>query len=386
MKNASRRVRSPFRSFAVAAGLLLSLPLAAQKVPTNYHHFKWENPAEGVWVGISTDNSFIGANTMIVSLQGHGTLVVDAHITEATANEIIAKAKEVGGGPVRYLINSHFHNDRTGGNFAFKKAFPDIQIIAHENSCWAEKEKAEPRWEWRIGELPKDIADINANIAKVSDPKIKDALQHINEGNELYLNDGKTFDYAYPNVCLDLKPGEKLMFRQGTPDIEIYFLGGAHTAGDLQVYMPQKKILFEGDLWSDSGNFMCDGRDGSLLQCPSTLARVRALDVALTIPGNGEPFQGKKGLEEAIAKASAFDKQVMAAWVKGEYVDQAIAEIKAPAPYSGPPRVSDYVPYMNYEKRYGENASFHRAIIRAFEEIEFDKQHNLPLPEIEPKP
>ncbi len=370
--------------FALATAAL-TLSCAAQiDAPAKYTHFKWENPADGIWVGVSTENSFIGANTMIVSLQGHGALVVDAHITEATADEIIAKAKEVAG-PVRYLINSHFHNDRSGGNFAFKKAFPDIQIIGHRNSCWAEKEKAEPRWEWRMSQLPGDIADVKANIAKVSDPTIKAELEHIVEGNELYLADSKTFHYVYPNVCLDMAPGDSIKFRQGTPDIQIYYFGGAHTAGDLEVYLPQQKIMFTGDLWSQSGQFMCDGRDGSLLQCPSTLRHVEAIDIDLVIPGNGEPFHGKKGLPEAIAKAEEFDRQVMAGYERGEYLDQVIAEIKPPAPYSGPPRVSDYVPYMNYDQRYGVNANFRRNIIRAYEEIEFLKQHNLPLPEIGPE-
>jgi len=366
----------------LGAALVLALPAMAQTAAgSKYSHFKWEHPADGIWVGISTENSFIGANTMILSLQGHGALVVDAHITEATADEIIAKAKEVAG-PVRYLINSHFHNDRSGGNFAFKKAFPDIQIIGHRNSCWAEKEKAEPRWRWRMSELPNDIAGIEANIPKVDNPEIKAALEHIVEGDELYLADSKTFHYVYPNVCLDLQPGESLLFRQGTPDITIYYFGGAHTAGDLAVYLPQSKTLFTGDLWSESGNYLCDGRDGSLLQCPSTLRRVQALDIDLVIPGNGEPFHGKKGLPEAIAKAEDFDKQVMASYKRGEYVDQTIAGMKPPPDYTGPPRVSDYVPYMNYDQRYGKNADFHRAIIRAYEEIEFLNQHNLPLPEI----
>ena len=99
-----------------------------------------------------------------------------------------------------------------------------------------------------------------------------------------------------------MAPGDVINFRQGTPDIQIYFLVGAHTAGDFEVYLPQQKIMFTGDFLSESGQFLCDGRDGSILQCPSTLRRVQAIDIDLVIPGNGNSFHGKKGLAEAIAK------------------------------------------------------------------------------------
>jgi glyoxylase-like metal-dependent hydrolase (beta-lactamase superfamily II) len=373
----SRASRSPLVRTVCAVTMLagfLALPAAAEN--GKYVHFTWQKPAEGVWIGITPPASFIGSNTAIFAIP-NGALVVDAHITAYTANEIIAKAREVAG-PVRYLVNSHFHNDRSGGNAAFKKAFPDIQIIGHRNTCWAEKEKAQPRWRWRAGELPKDVEQIKANISKVTDPKIKAGLQRIVAGNEHYIEDSKTFEYVYPNVCLDLAPGESKTIVEGEREIRAFFPGGAHTAGDLVVYLPKEKIIFSGALWSPNGSAGCDGRDGSLLQCPSTLRRVAGLDFDLVLPGGGAPFQGKKGLAEAIAKSEAFVQEVKQSYERGEYIEQTIAKMTPPTRPAGP-TLSDYVPYMSVE-RYGENAGWKRAIIRLYEEIEFRKQNGMPMP------
>lgn len=354
-------------------------PAAAQSAaPAKYVHFVWSNPAPGVWHGVTPPASFIGSNTAIFKIPG-GALVADAHITESVANEIIAKAKEVAG-PVKYLVNSHFHNDRSGGNFAFKKAFPDIQIIGHRNTCWAEKEKALPRWRWRVAEqLGQDVAVIRENITKVTDPKMKADLQRILAGNELYLQDSKTFEYTFPNVCLDLKPGESKTIVTGEREIQVMFPGGGHTSGDLVVYLPKEKIAFTGALWSPNGRAGCDGRDGSLLQCPSTLRRVQAMDFDLALPGGGEAFRGKKGLAEAIASSQEFIDKVKASYERGEYIEKTIALMMPPDKPKGAPTLNDYVPYIS-EERYGPNASLKRAVIRLYEELEFRKVNAMALP------
>jgi cyclase len=366
----------------LAAGALAlppSLPAAAQQpAQEKYVHFTWQNPAEGVWIGITPPNSFIGSNTAIFAIPG-GALVVDAHITESTANEIIAKARDVAG-PVRYLVNSHFHNDRSGGNFAFKKAFPDIQIIGHRNTCWAMKEKALPRWRWRVQEqLGKDVAEIKANITKVSDPAIVAGLKRLVAGNELYLEDSKTFEYTYPNVCLDLKPGESRTVHPGEREIRVHYLGAAHTAGDLVVHLPKERIIFSGALWSPRGTSGCDGRDGSLLQCPETLRRLAGLDFDLVLPGGGEPFRGPQGLAEAIAAAEVLIQEVRASYERGEYIEKTLALLTPPPAPPRKPTLADYVPYLSVD-RYGEHAARRRAIIRLYEEIEFRKQFGMSVP------
>jgi cyclase len=62
-------------------------------------------------------------------------LVVDAHSKPSAAASLIAQIKkEVTDKPVRYLVNTHFHWDHTQGDAAYKKANPQVQIIASDTT------------------------------------------------------------------------------------------------------------------------------------------------------------------------------------------------------------------------------------------------------------
>ena len=58
-----------------------------------------------------------------------GLLVVDAQFAPLS-ERILARLAELGDGPPRYLINTHWHGDHTGGNANFRAA--GLEIIAHE--------------------------------------------------------------------------------------------------------------------------------------------------------------------------------------------------------------------------------------------------------------
>ena len=365
-------------ALSVAVGI--SFPIAAQDGASGkYVHFKWVKAADGVWLGISPPNSFISGNTVIISIPG-GAFVVDPHITETTANEIIAKAKEVAG-PVKYLVNTHLHNDHSQGNFAFKKAFPDVQIIAHANSCWGEREKATARTTMRVGNLPAQMVTMKENLAKITDPKVKADLEHVIEGNEIYLEDSKHLQWTYPDQCLNLKPGEAKVMTFGDRTIEIHYFGRAHTAGDLVVYLPKEKLLANGDLWMGSGGMPDFGRDGSGLEYGRTLRGVAQLQFTTVLPGHGEMMEGYKSLFSTMETVENLVQQVKASVAKGQYIDQTLEAVKLA---SGPPMqnlpsgptLATYVPYMSGPAAGG----FRRNVIRIYEEIELLKQRDMPLP------
>jgi glyoxylase-like metal-dependent hydrolase (beta-lactamase superfamily II) len=58
-----------------------------------------------------------------------GVLLVDDQYAPLT-EKIDAKLQEIGGGELRFVLNTHYHGDHTGGNVYFGEQAP---IIAHEN-------------------------------------------------------------------------------------------------------------------------------------------------------------------------------------------------------------------------------------------------------------
>ena len=64
-----------------------------------------------------------------VSIGSDGVLIVDDKFAPL-ADKIRAALKEVGGGKLKFILNTHWHGDHTGGNQVFG---PEAPIIAHTN-------------------------------------------------------------------------------------------------------------------------------------------------------------------------------------------------------------------------------------------------------------
>ena len=64
-----------------------------------------------------------------VSVGADGILIVDDQFAPL-ADKIRAALKELGQGKLRFILNTHWHGDHTGGNVAFG---PEATIIAHDN-------------------------------------------------------------------------------------------------------------------------------------------------------------------------------------------------------------------------------------------------------------
>ena len=64
-----------------------------------------------------------------VSVGGDGILIVDDQFAPL-AEKIRAALKQLGQGKLKYILNTHFHGDHTGGN---KEFGPEAPIIAHDN-------------------------------------------------------------------------------------------------------------------------------------------------------------------------------------------------------------------------------------------------------------
>ena len=210
--------------------------------------------AESVWVaqgeaalGSSANRNFISNAGFVVT--GHGVVVVDALGSPALANEFIAEIRRVTAEPIRYLIATHFHADHIYGLQAFKAA--GATILAHP----AAKEY-----------LNSDTAQRRLEASRL------DMAPWINADTRLLPAD-RWLDAA------------ETALRVGHMDFIIRHVGPAHTPEDLVVFVPQRSVLFAGDLVF-RGRIPFVGQADSR-QWIASLSRLMDFKPALLIPGHG---------------------------------------------------------------------------------------------------
>ena len=206
-----------------------------------------------------------------------GVVVVDTQLVPLFANEMIKEIKAITDKPIRYVINTHWHTDHVGGNEAFS---PGAPIIAHD---FTGKVIAERRNEQEAGTIDESIKQL-----------------------------GK-FTFTPPDITFD----QDMTLHLGDTVIELKFLGGGHTGGDIVVYLPKEKVLFSGDLFI-KGSGLPDYRDDSNIDLQiASLRKMQGLDIEKIISGHlavGE----KKDIQDSIDKLISFRKQVK------KYVDENV--------------------------------------------------------------
>ena len=112
------------RRFLLGLWIALAAPAAAQDVDFEKVVIRTESVAPGLAV------LFGAGGNIAVSTGADGPVLVDDQFAPL-APKIAAAVKALQDAPVRFVINTHWHFDHTGGNEPFGKA--GALIVAHEN-------------------------------------------------------------------------------------------------------------------------------------------------------------------------------------------------------------------------------------------------------------
>src|SRR5690242_6602739 len=94
--------------------------------------FKIVKLAKGVYAAIRTEPPGLTVNTnSVFIINDSDVVVVDTTLTPGTARETIAALKQLTDKPVKYVINTHWHDDHIMGNQTYRDAFPEVEFIGH---------------------------------------------------------------------------------------------------------------------------------------------------------------------------------------------------------------------------------------------------------------
>jgi cyclase len=276
-KELAMKSRPRFVPAFVLAAVVLAAPLAAQQA------LKVQKLADGVWAAEPAKGANVGW-----FLLGDGVVAVDSGADAATAKDVLKQISETTGGkPVRLLILTHSHADHSGGARAFVAA--GARVLCQES-----------------------IAGLM--LAFLTQPA-KDATDPLS---------GKAGRRPVVESI-----SERSIMVDGVQNAQIYFLGAAHTAGDLVVYLSGDKILFSGDLALNGRQPFMQSPDVDPAGWERSLQSLSRVTVEKLVPGHGE-IGPITGLQVSLAYVSAVNglaNKLVAGGAPDELLD---AQIRAP--------------------------------------------------------
>lgn len=269
---------------------LLAVTLAAGAAGEMRAAGRPEQIAEGVYTIIHPDatENWPNGNTTII-IGSHSALVVDSGYLPATARGDIQALRALTDKPVRFLVNTHWHYDHTNGNAEYRRAFPDVQIVAHRetrrlldaNARRYARTASDGASAAQLGALRKLLAESRTTSgAPLSDPQRAEVQQRI-AAFELEASELGAFRYEPPSMLFDTEIAVDL----GGREVRIVHVGRGNTPGDTVVFLPKERVVIAGDLLVAPVPFCYYSFPREWVQ---TLARVRELDATVVVPGHGD--------------------------------------------------------------------------------------------------
>jgi cyclase len=175
-----------------------------------------------------------------VSIGEDGVFMVDNQFARLSP-KILTAIKSLSDKPIKFLVNTHWHGDHTGGNVNFQKE--GAIIMAHDNV------------RKRLTETPKRDGTMN--------PKEAFPIVTFNDKMSIYIN------------------GEK---------VAVFHVDNAHTDSDALLYFAKSNVLHTGDTYFKGRYPFIDLNSGGSIQGFINAAKAGLLvtdDETKIIPGHG---------------------------------------------------------------------------------------------------
>jgi len=210
--------------------------------------------ADHHWENVNYETTRVGENlyaliaeggNLGVSIGEDGTFLIDDQFAPLT-RKLLWQIGELGGGTPRFLVNTHWHFDHTGGNENL--GAEGTLIIAHDNVR-------------KLLSRDNHISAFNRDVPALS-----------SEGLPVI-----TFSHD-------------TTFHLNQETIHVFHVANAHTDGDAVVHFQQSNVIHAGDIWFNGFYPFIDvEHGGSLAGVIAATEQIIALSNAQTkiIPGHG---------------------------------------------------------------------------------------------------
>lgn len=215
-----------------------------------------EEVSEGIYTYLQPDGSWYLNNAGFI-VADNGVISIDATSTERRTRAYIDAISSVTDRPVRTLVNTHHHGDHTYGNYLFTGA----TIVAHEKT--------------------------RERILEAGPPSNYGILDDVEWGNVELSPPFLTYDRGVTLWAGDLR-------------CEVLHVGKpAHTTNDSIVWIPERSVLFAGDLLFNGGMpFLLEGSIAGLIEVLEEV--IRPLGAQTIVAGHG-PVTGPELIDFTLS-------------------------------------------------------------------------------------
>jgi len=213
------------KGMALAAALLLATAAGAQNAD--------DVEIESVKVRENVYMLAGGGGNTTVQVGDQGVLLVDSKL-ESASDALLAAIREISDGAIRYIVNTHYHPDHTGGN---------VPIAAAGETVAG-------------GNVQGDIANVG------------DTAQIVAHENVLLSMSAPTGEQAardpesWPTSTFFVDEKELYFNGEG---IEVRHQPAAHTNGDTIVYFRQSNVIAAGDVYTTTNYPVIDVAAGGTI-------------------------------------------------------------------------------------------------------------------------
>jgi cyclase len=279
--------------------------------------FTIEKVADGIFAALARPQIMTNCNAAIF-VSSQDVLVVDAHSKPSAAAALIAQIrKEVTTKPVRYLVNSHFHWDHTQGDRAYKAASPKLDIIASDVTKQLMTQLSRNRLKESLDGVPAMIENLQARVARASTETDRRFWRDQIRQLQAYQAELKSYPLELPTITF----ARSHVIPDRAGDLHIEFHGRAHTAGDIVVFSPEKRVVASGDTVI---GFLPNLRDGYPRPWPRTIDSVGQLAFDHIIAGHGPVHHDRA----RMAQFRNYIEELTARVEEGKKAGKPLAELQ----------------------------------------------------------
>ena len=206
--------------------------------------YAWIAPGPSSVEGLGANSGFIVGDESV--------LVVDSRFSYNHARQLLEAIRSITDLPVSYLVNTHYHPDHVWGNSIFRA---EGAIILARPETKIEMERFSPIYRDYYRDRKPDVFEMIKDV----EPALPDS-------------------FVADELRLDL----------GGIEAVVTYFGPGHTAGDLVVAVPSRRIVFTGGLVSNGYHPNMGDQGADFENWLITLDRLDDAQPKIVVPGQGQ--------------------------------------------------------------------------------------------------